>query len=168
MDYWTDVQVYESTLSTSWSVEWLNPDLFVDKTFEQNNLLTNWKTCYYERSSMTKCFCHKTNRNTDIHTTKLYQHWYTAMPVLRILLHVLLIVWPLLWNTCTNMQFTRFRRASDIPRRLYAQNSQLSGIVAATHWNAIDVWHVPATRRLLRWKHRPPCESTPMSYYYIH
>ena len=61
------------------------------------------------------------------------------------------------------MQFTRFRRASDIPRRLYAQNSQLSGIVAATHWNAIGVWHVPVTRKLLRWKHHPPCESTPMS-----
>ena len=38
-------QVYESTLSTSSTVEQLNSDIFVDKTFEWNNLLT-WNIVY--------------------------------------------------------------------------------------------------------------------------
>lgn len=55
-------------------------------------------------------------------------------------------------------QFTRFRHVKDIPQRLFTQNSQLSGVAATTDWNTVGFWHVPVGRRILRWKHRPPCE----------
>ena len=57
---------YESALSTSRTVEGPSPDLFVDKTFEQSNLLT-WNIVYgaviTRRTQLQNAFHRKTNRS---------------------------------------------------------------------------------------------------------
>jgi hypothetical protein len=53
------------------------------------------------------------------------------------------------------MAFRRYRRPSDIPRQLFETNARLTGVIAATGWDSVGVWHVPLWRRVLRWRHQP-------------
>ena len=50
----------------------------------------------------------------------------------------------------------RFRQVSDIPHDFVLENRKMSGVVKATGWNTVGVWHVPAWRWLLRWRTHPP------------
>lgn len=52
----------------------------------------------------------------------------------------------------------RFRQVVDVPLEFVADNRKISGVVTATGWNTIGVWHVPAWRWMLRWRTRPPGE----------
>ena len=52
----------------------------------------------------------------------------------------------------------RFRQVSDIPVDYVLANRTISGVVAATKWNSIGVWHVPAWRRVLRYEMESPSE----------
>ncbi len=53
----------------------------------------------------------------------------------------------------------RFRQVSDIPADYVLANRKLSGVVAATKWNTIGVWHVPGWRWLVRYETKPPSED---------
>lgn len=52
----------------------------------------------------------------------------------------------------------RFRQVSDIPHDFVLDNRKISGVVKATGWNTVGVWHIPAWRWLLRWWTHPPGE----------
>ena len=54
------------------------------------------------------------------------------------------------------LAFRRYHRPSDVPRQLLENNVRLTGIIAATGWDSVGVWHVPLWRRVLRWQHQPP------------
>lgn len=59
----------------------------------------------------------------------------------------------------THIPLRRFRQVSDIPGEFYVMGKgRLSGVVMATGWNTIGVWHVPTWRWVLRWRTRPPSE----------
>ena len=57
----------------------------------------------------------------------------------------------------TGIPLRRFRKVSDIPHDLIRNNQRLSGVVKATGWETIGVWHVPSWKWLLL-RTRPPSE----------
>ena len=47
-------------------------------------------------------------------------------------------------------------QVTDIPTKLITENRKIYGVVKATSWNTLGVWHVPIWRSVLRWGTHPP------------
>ena len=70
------------------------------------------------------------------------------------------------------LKFTRapvkqFRQVSSIPSEYVINNTMISGVVAATKWNTIGVWHVPAWRRVVQYQIQPPSECILVNFGHV-
>lgn len=91
---------------------------------------------------------------TDVLTVHIneYLRYYRMVP------WVLGSVGVVLFLRYSRTPIARFRQVADIPVEFVVDNRKVSGVVKATGWNTLGVWHVPAWRWALRWGTRPPSE----------
>lgn len=98
---------------------------------------------------------HHVTGRLDIITEHIneYLRYYRMLPWALGAVGMILIV------RSTGTPLRRFPRVSDLPSDLVRENKRISGVVMATGWNTIGVWHVPSWRRVFnKWGTHPPSE----------
>ena len=84
--------------------------------------------------------------------------YYRMIPTVAGLVGVGLFLW------YSKLPLRRLRQVSDIPAELIVARRRLTGVVTATSWNTIGVWHVPMWRWAMCWGTRPPGVLCTISY----